>query len=71
MVDKARASRTYATDKVPLEESRLYGAKKALLYTALVPAALAVGFLLLILYFALTGGYKQVHLNEEPPMGEY
>ena len=30
-----------------------------------------VGFLLLLLYFAATGGYKQVHLDEEPPLGEY
>ena len=52
----------YATDDKPLNEARTYGAKKALLYTAAVPAALAVGFLLLLLYFAATGGYKQVHL---------
>jgi fucose permease len=61
----------YGTDKENLGPARLYGAKTALLYTAAVPAALAVGFLLLILYFAATGGYKQVHLDEEPPMGEY
>jgi hypothetical protein len=35
--------------------------------TALVPAALAVGFLLLILYFLATGGYKQVHLEAVRP----
>jgi MFS family permease len=61
----------FETDKGPLGEARLFGAKQALLYTAVVPAALAVGFLLLILYFVLAGGYKQVHLDEEPPMGEY
>lgn len=61
----------YGTDVKNLPPARLYGAKTALLYTAIVPAALAVGFLLLIIYFALTGGYKQVHLDEEPPMGEY
>lgn len=61
----------YGTDAKPLNEARTYGAKTALLYTAAVPAALAVGFLLLLLYFAATGGYKQVHLHEEPPMGEY
>lgn len=54
----------YKEDKPKLDEARLYGAKQALLYTAAVPAALAVGFLLLILYFAATGGYKQVHLEE-------
>ncbi|MDY3561815.1 MFS transporter [Gemmata sp. JC673] len=57
----------YAADKEKLSEARLYGAKQALLYTAVVPAALAAGFLLLILYFMVTGGYKQVHLESERP----
>jgi hypothetical protein len=61
----------YEHDKGPLIEARLYGAKAALLYTAAVPLALAVGFMILIAYFFFTGGYKQVHLEEEPPMGEY
>jgi MFS family permease len=63
----------YKADKPKLDEARLYGAKTALLYTSAVPAVLAVGFLLLILYFAMTGGYKQVHLEGEtpPPMEEY
>jgi MFS family permease len=57
----------YNDDKPKLAESRLFGAKQALLYTAIVPAALAIGFLLLILYFVLTGGYKQVHLEAAKP----
>jgi hypothetical protein len=61
----------YEADKPYLERATLEGPKTALLYTAAVPATLAVGFLLLLLYFAATGGYKQVHLEEEPPMGEY
>ena len=61
----------FETDRAPLVTARLYGSKTALLYTAGVPAVLAVGFLLLILYFAATGGYKQVHLHEEQPMAEY
>ena len=62
----------YEKDKKPLMDAKLYGAKTALLYTAGVPAVLAVGFLLLLLYFASTGGYKQVHLEETPPpMEEY
>jgi MFS family permease len=52
----------YKADKPKLDEARLYGAKTALLYTAAVPAALAVGFLLLLAYFFFTGGYTQVHL---------
>ena len=54
-----------------LAPAKLYGSKIALLYTAAVPAALAVGFLLLILYFAAAGGYKQVHLDQERPTREY
>jgi MFS family permease len=61
----------FSKDQGPLETSQLYGAKNALLYTAYVPAALALGFLFLLVYFALSGGYKQVHLEEEQPMGEY
>lgn len=62
----------YKADKPKLDEARLYGAKEALLYTSVVPAVLAVGFLILIIYFVMTGGYKQVHLEETPPpMEEY
>jgi hypothetical protein len=62
----------YEVDKEPLVEARLDGAKTALLVTALVPLALAVGFVILIAYFYFTGGYKQVHLDETPPpTGEY
>ena len=55
----------YEADKGPLVDARLYGAKTALLYTAVVPAALAIGFLFLILVFKLQGGYKQVHIDGE------
>jgi MFS family permease len=57
----------FSTDEPKLSEADLYGSKQALLYTAVVPAALAVGFLLLILYFAAAGGYKQVHLAAPGP----
>lgn len=57
----------YEADKGPLIEARLYGAKQALLYTAFVPLMLCIGFMLLIVYFFFTGGYKQVHLEGEKP----
>ncbi len=53
----------FATDQKPLNDAVDYGDRKALLWTSAVPAALAVGFLLLLMYFAVTGGYKQVHLD--------
>jgi len=43
--------------------ARLTGGQKALLVTALVPATMAIGYLLLILYFRATGGYKQEHIG--------
>jgi hypothetical protein len=58
-------------DKEPLISSRLFGAKTALLYTAAVPAALAVGFLFLLIVFKLQGGYTQVHLEEQEAPAEY
>jgi hypothetical protein len=54
----------YDEDKKPLNDARLEGAKTALTYTAFIPAALAIGFMLLILYFAAVGGYKQVHIED-------
>jgi MFS family permease len=52
-----------ATDKKFVDESKLYGSRMALIWTAAVPATMAVGYLLLILYFRATGGYKQEHLH--------
>jgi hypothetical protein len=65
------AQSNFSADERNLEQSRLYGAKHALLYTSAVPAVLALGFLFLLIYFAMTGGYKQVHIDEHPPMEEY
>jgi MFS family permease len=44
-------------DEKPLEAATLYAGKKALTWTAAVPAMMAVGYLLLILVFKLKGGY--------------
>jgi MFS family permease len=41
-----------------VQNSRLEGGKQALIWTAYVPAAMAVGYLLLLLYFRAIGGYK-------------
>jgi hypothetical protein len=47
-----------AGDLPVIEGARLYGGKQALTWTAYVPAAMAVGYLLLVLYFLIRGGYK-------------
>ena len=54
----------FSADQPMLGKARLFGAKSALLYTAGIPAVLAVGFLILLLYFAATGGYKQVYIHD-------
>jgi MFS family permease len=41
-----------------IKEARVYGGKKALTWTAFVPAGMAVGYLLLIIYFRARGGYS-------------
>ena len=49
---------TYASDdKAPVTAAMLYGGQMALIYTAAVPALLALGYLFLILYFRARGGY--------------
>lgn len=58
------------TDKPYVEEARTYGGKMALKITAMVPAGMAIGYLLLVLYFAAKGGYKQEVLHGEPSDGE-
>jgi MFS family permease len=45
-------------DEPVISTARLHGGKQALTWTAYVPAAMAVGFLLLVLYFLARGGYK-------------
>jgi MFS family permease len=48
-----------------IEEASLFGGRMALKLTAAVPAAMAVLYLLLILYFRLQGGYKRVDIEAE------
>jgi MFS family permease len=45
-------------DEPVIQKSRLDGGKQALTWTAAIPATLAIGYLLLLLYFRAIGGYK-------------
>jgi hypothetical protein len=54
----AQAEEYAPVDKPKVDEATLYGGKTALTWTAAVPAAMAVGYLLLLLYFMARGGYK-------------
>lgn len=49
-------------DEKPIGAAGLFGGRMALKWTALVPTTMAVCYLLLILYFKATGGYKAVHI---------
>ncbi len=53
-----------ATDVPAVKASNLNGSRRALKLTAYVPAAMAVGFLILLLYFKATGGYRVISLEE-------
>jgi MFS family permease len=54
----------FFADQKELEPARLEGMRTALLYTAAVPLALAIGFLFLIIYFMIIGGYRQIHIGD-------
>ncbi len=49
----------------------IHGGRMSLKWTALVPLAMAIGYLLLIVYFKATGGYKQVHIETAGPAGKH
>ena len=53
-----------SVDEGPVSEARIFGGRMALKWTAVVPALLAVGYLILLLYFRARGGYRQVELSE-------
>jgi MFS family permease len=61
--DKAAEDRTVEEQAVGMAD--LHGGRMALRYTALIPATMAVCYLLLILYFKSIGGYTAVHLDAE------
>ncbi len=52
-------------DKLPVEESRIFGGQMALRLTAAVPAFMFVGYLLLFLYFQARGGYTTVEIGAD------
>ena len=52
-----------APDEKLVRDSVIYGARMSLKWTALVPATMALGYLLLIVYFKARGGYRQIQIN--------
>jgi len=47
-----------------------FGGRKALRYTAAVPFVMAIGYLILVIYFRAKGGYQTEVLHGEAPDGE-
>jgi MFS family permease len=66
-----QASKTKAEDEKPLKEATLYGGRMALKLTAIVPAVMAVCYLLLLLYFKAIGGYKPVYIEPAAPGADH
>lgn len=58
-----------AEDKPVINEANIYGGQQALKITAGVPVTMALCYLLLVVYFASKGGYKQVHITGEQASG--
>ena len=51
-------------DERPVKDAQLHGGKMALTWTAAVPACMALGYLILIVYFWRRGGYEAQVLLE-------
>ena len=57
-------------DRGPVLDATLYGGRTALRWTAAVPAAMAVCYLILFIYVRSKGGYKAEVLHGQPMDGE-
>lgn len=56
-------------DLKPVKAATLFGGRMALKITAAVPVIMALLYLILILYFKATGGYKALHVAPEEASG--
>lgn len=59
------AAKELAVDAEPVKAAKVEGGRMALKITAAVPAIMAVLYLLLIVYYKSTGGYKATSVSEE------
>jgi len=69
--EKKELTTEEARDREPVETAVIYGGQMALRETAYVPAAMAVGYLILVLYFRAKGGYQVEVLHGAKPEGEH
>jgi len=61
--EKVQNDKPLTAEEEQVFAASLYGGQMALLWTAAVPAVMAVGYLILIIYFRAIGGYKQEELE--------
>ena len=58
-----KAKETAETDKKPVGDAGLNGGRMALTLTSYIPATMLVLYLILLAFFAVSGGYKQIHIG--------
>ena len=57
-------------DSKAVQEANLHGGYRALTLTAYIPAAMAAGFLILLIYYKMIGGYKVLQVNEDGTLSD-
>lgn len=63
--DKTALAENAAVDVPLVKAANLYGGRTTLRITAMVPAAMAIGFLGLLIYYQSIGGYKVLTADED------
>jgi MFS family permease len=66
-----KAQQFREVDRPKVLEAGVYGGQMALKLTAAVPLVMAIGYLILLLYFQSKGGYQAEVLHGEKPVGEH
>ena len=61
--EKKTLVKNASTDFKAVQDSYLYGGRQALKLTSYIPAAMAIGFLGLLIYYRAIGGYKVINLD--------
>lgn len=69
--DRAKKGETLTPAEEEVHEAVSYGGRMALKATAIVPATMAVGYLILVIYFFTQGGYKVEVLHGAEAEGEH
>jgi hypothetical protein len=68
--DPKAALATLAPEEKAILDSSISGDRKTLRADSFIPAAMAVIYLMILLYFKAIGGYKPVHIGEPEQAGE-